>query len=860
MPNLYRQSSIFLGSLLLLLSFMLPANAEQIALKLIDGRPCARATVKYGNKSIEANVVLDLGVQAPIVLHSKTGKLLGVKRGGKITLLFDGVNETTFADMPVLTSGIRALETLTQEHAAELDEIPAVAIIGLSAFSNFVPQLDLPQNRLVLLPREEAGELAKAATLVLPLEQVGPRLFFTAIGPDGMKIRLQLRTSQYDTLIDEMVAALAGFDNGAIEQLYPIAKGQAESKENEEDASGESRSKDKKRLNLAGFVAFRPFDLSAVSEPKPDMIIGTNLLEHFRVAIDLNRKQLLWEQVGQPEYPTHERDFFTALVSEDAEGVEAFLTKNPDSRLAQEAGSKLLEFRLAEYPADAKALLRAIKSRASSTEMKRRATTLLTLADNWLGGEREDRYTLATNALQLALNCSRDDLDATASHRIQARLGRIAYTEGDLRTARRHLLSAAFGLPRDPQVNLWLGELYEAMKKPTRAWSRYLQATLAKDAPLEAYIGLGRLNRDPVFRDRFSMRDAAELLEGRIETFHPKRHYIQEKKEFPQHVKLVELFTNIDDTEETHAAEAALDAIGEYFDIETAKEPVAVLEYHIKAAKPDPLAVPFSQARADFYTVVDAPVAVFDGTESSYDYGKPEEIVPVYEAYIELARSKAKCVAPKVTLSGKVKRDKRQLTGKIVVRKFSGRTGTTVLKQGDDPKKDDPKKDDSKKKVDSVRSLNDSTLHVVVCESVVMVPGGNGRVLHRYVVRGSLTPDDGLPLAIKVKKGEAPFTFEVNLDTKKLTEELAQHMSELEKQNGVSLVMKPDYVDAREVILVAFVQNMTTQEILGVTTIRPTACTASGSFNQEPRPSYQEPRPVVAGVNYRLNTSKEATR
>lgn len=804
MPKPFRSSCVVIGSLLLLGLSTLSARAEQIALKLVDGRPCFRATIQCGSKSVEANVVLDLGVQAPIVLHSKTGKLLGVEPGGNITLLIEGVNEATFANMPVLTSGVRALETLTQEHAAELDEIPAVAVIGLPAFAEFVPQLDLPQGRLVLLPDAEAGELAQSATLILPLEQSNGRLFFSALGPDDMKMRLQLRTSQYDTLIDQTVAALAGADNGAIDHLYPIAKakteenGATENQEIIEEATAADTAKAEEvtnRLNLAEFVAFRPTDLSEGIEPRPDVLVGTNLLEHFRVTIDTRRKQLLWEQVVTPRYPTEERDYFTALVQEDADGIEAFLTKNPDSRLAQEAGAQLLDLRLAEYPADRETMVRAIQLRASSTPEKRRATTLLTLADSWLTGQREDRYALATASLQLALESARNDLDATASHHIQARLGRIAYDEGDYRAARRRLLSAAFGLPRDPQVNLWLGNLYEAMKKPTRAWSRYLQATLAKNAPLEAYVGLGRLNRDPDFRDRFSMRDAVELLEGRLETFYPKQHYIQEKKKFPKHVKLVELFTNIDDAEKTHAAEAALDALGEYFDVETSSEPIALLEYHIKTDKPDPLTVPFSQARADFYTVVDAPTAIFDGTESAFDYGTANEIVPVYGAYLELARSAgdgddATPSEAKATLSGKVQQDKRVLTGQVEVRA-------------------------------KATDIEGTVLHVVVCESVVMVPGGNSRVLHRYVVRGSLTPHEGIPLASKIKDGEEAFTFDIRLDAESLAKDLGEHMNQIEKEYGVSLVMKPDYVDAREVILVALVQDTATQEILGVTTIRP---------------------------------------
>ena len=130
-----------------------------------------------------------------------------------------------------------------------------------------------------------------------------------------------------------------------------------------------------------------------------------------------------------------------------------------------------------------------------------------------------------------------------------------------------------------------------------------------------------------------------DLKEGRIDAFHPKRHYVQDKKTFPEHGKLVELFTN-SNMKSTHAAEAAFDAIAEYFDVETSDDPVAVLEYHVTfSGRSDPLAVSFSKARADFYGVKRVPAAIFDGTRSSHAAGTKDEIISVYESYLKLARS-----------------------------------------------------------------------------------------------------------------------------------------------------------------------------------------------------------------------------
>ena len=794
-----RRFLVAIGSLLLLLFATATADAEQFSLKLIDGRPCFRATVYKGKQPLQANIVLDLGMQTSIVLHENTAKMFKLKPGEKISVVVPGVHKATFANLSPKVAKVDMLSRLTQQHASELNEVPAVAIMGLPAFSKVVPQFDLLQNRVVLLPSDDVTDLAKSVENIFPYKVKDGKMTFEALGPKDKKMLVQFSTLYQDTLIDAKVAAELGAANGDIKTLIPVSKKEGGNGQGamEPEATEGAEAKEK-GINFAKFVAFRPAKLRPGS---PNLIIGTNLLSSFRVTIDTSHKQLLWEQVAKPRFPAHERDFFTAMVEGNAEAVEKYLTRYPRSRLSQEGCAKLLELRLAEHPTNRDAVERAVEMLVVATEPKRRASTLIGFADKWLASDRPDRGTLALIALEMALKHSRNDLDATASHRIQARIGHIAYKEGDFRLAKRRLLSAAFGLPKDAQVNLWLGELYEAQKQPVRAWSRYLQATLAKQPPLDAYVGLGRLNRDQEFRNRFSMRDAAELLEGRCVAHHPKLHYDQDQKKFPHHVKLVELFSNIHDPKKTHGAEAAFDAIGEYFDIDVKDKdaPVALLEYHVNARAPDPLDVSFSKARAKFYALKKVPTAIFDGTRSSDAASDdPKKIPTVYEAYLKEVRSatKAKPATAKLAIFGKVRRKEQKLTGQVTV---------TQEKAGT------PEKGDLKKAV----------LHVVICESYVMSPGAAGRVLHRYVVRGALTPEEGMPLEAKLKEGKGTVSFDIDLDTKAFSEKLLEHMNQLEKLNKNALIIKPNYVDPKEVTFIALVQDTGTKEILGTTVLRP---------------------------------------
>lgn len=747
------------------------AIGADIHLNVIDGKLCARCTLSGPRASIPANVTIDLGLPVPLVVHERTAGLLGLSRGSPAGLKFDGVQ---LSDLPATPMELAVLEELTREHASELADIPAVAVVGLPAFADYTPQLEIAERVLRLLPRANVGETGDALAgiahgtgpavegrvergpaqasagdegWVIPYEAQGPGYWLAGVGPGEFRLRVQFSTAQHDTVIDATVADLLGAAGGDLDRLTlgPV--------------------------NIAGYVALRPEDLSTTPEPHPDVVLGTNLLALFRVAIDTVNRKMQFEQVREARFPEEERAYFMARADEDADAIERFLQDHGTSRLAREAARRLLALRLDEYPPDRERIGRAMRWQVAAARPERRAETMLALADELLAGSAEDKYLLASEALKLGLEQAPHDLNARAGHEIHARLGMIALRQDDLREARRHLLSAAFGLPRDPSVNLWLGEVYERLGKPVRAWSRYVQAAISDDPPDEALAGLDRLNRDAAFRASFSMMDAAELLEGRILEFHPAARYGQETAAGGTPVHLVELFTCIDHPP-TQAAELASGGLAEYFE----GNDVAIIEYHLPNPEPDPLASDVGLARAAWYQVGATPTAFFDGVASLDQGGGERDVYAVFSAYRSASRAGHDDGGWR--FDGRATLSDGRIHGEIGL---TGPSGGDTLR-----------------------------LHVVLCEKLVMAPGANGLFLHRQVARAALSPDDGFA----IPSGPSRRLFAVHADLAKVAAGSEETILSMEKKHGIEFKVHPTYVDGRACTLVAFLQDYHTKQVL----------------------------------------------
>lgn len=731
-------------------------HESQIRFRVVDGKLCARCTIRCTDRSIPANVVIDLGTRAPLLLHERTAAQLGLKVDKPVELRFD--SGVVLAGLRGLSVALRSLEELTRDYAPALGELPAVAIVGLPAFEGYRPRLDVAEGELRLLPETDAsGDGPDAAlavpapdTVTVPYEEERYGIWLSGVAAGGFNVRVRFATADYDTLIDATTADLAGAPGGDLDQLL-IGP-----------------------LNIAEYVALRPTDLSEMPAPRPDVILGTQLLSYFRVEVDSRNRRIAFEPMRKPRLPTEERQFFIAMVAEDADAIETFLNRHPTSRLVADASRMLLDLRLDEYEPAAGAIQRAVRLRAGSVPAERRATVMVELADRILSSHRDDRYDLATYILDVGLEYASLDLNAKAPYQLQARLGWVALQRGELKQARRHLLSAAFGMPRDPDVNLWMGEFYERSGKLTRAWSRYVQAMIADDPPPAALEGLNRLNRDPAFRASFTMEDAEQLLEGRMLEFHaPERFRAADGDEAVGHVQLVELFSCVDHAP-TLAPELAFAGLAEFY----SDTDVAFVEYHVAMPDTDPLVSAVGATRAAFYEVPSAPMALFDGGRAVTDGGADRDIHRLYQAY-----QAASHLRPP---------PRREWSVAVSAARVGDEIDTTVVVVGPEA------------------AAKPVRVFALLCEKGVMARGANGVVLHRHVARAWLSPSEGWP----VEAGGTRRTYTARADVGAVSDELEQLLGAAEATMGVEFLMRPTYVDASACRVVAMVQDGQTRRVL----------------------------------------------
>jgi hypothetical protein len=375
---------------------------------------------------------------------------------------------------------------------------------------------------------------------------------------------------------------------------------------------------------------------------------------------------------------------------------------------------------------------------------------------------------LVEHALQLAIRESSKAIKQTSIHDVHVRIGRRAFAKGDINLARRHLLSAAFGMPRNAECNFWLGEVYQKTGKLRRAWSRYFQALLdeklEKEDPLRAQAleRLTALNRDPEFRKDFNMIDAEEYMAGRLANseFHAETRYRFVKNRHPHRARMAELF--VDSSRELGGGmELAFQALSEFFDDE-----LVLVSWHLN----DPMHSEAAHKRLAFYQKPSAPLVVIDGTtlfnEPLGDGKKPAEDAARH--YPLLRDACLPATAPDSTawkISGGIQADGGRL-----------KVGISV---------------------DGGGSSGGLRLVVVLCERSVMAVEGNGVYFHHHVARELLTPADGVALGDVVKT-----PIEVGIDVTELRKRSASH------------------IDPRQLVAVAFVQRRDDSVILSARTFR----------------------------------------
>ena len=237
-------------------------------------------------------------------------------------------------------------------------------------------------------------------------------------------------------------------------------------------------------------------------------------------------------------FPADEAAYYGMARGDDRLGdLAAFLGAWPQSDFCREAARELFTLAMDQRPPNLTLIVQAGETAVRSAAAGRRGQEALEL----LAEVPDDQawHSLRQQIAGFALPLARQDRDPDARRTLQMHLGILAHRRGDLREARRQLLSAVFAMPTDGAANLALGSLYETMDQLERARSRYFLALLQRTTRVEAWLAMERVHRrigDGVLREFLD-----EMADGRVPALHPLPR--EPRRDPTGRVVFVEIFT-----------------------------------------------------------------------------------------------------------------------------------------------------------------------------------------------------------------------------------------------------------------------------------------------------------------------------
>jgi len=734
-----------------------PVISRDIVAKNIGGLPVLRCKIRCQSNEIEAHLMFDLSLDVPFQIHKSSLQGLGLNsataKHEKVDISFGKAIE--LKGIPIVSERYPLLELHTKLHAAALAEVPVVGFIGPAAFNSDVIELDMAKELL----RTMTIATAQAQELEMPYELMSCGIVVNGTGPAAVPVRAVVTTRSHDSVLAPSLLKVA-------------------------------RDKDLKpntlKIGEVDWAARSAMRFEALDETWPqavNAVIGADALTNSTATVWPKRKMIALRPGPTAPFPDQEQQYFIALADRNPDAVAKFIETGPRRRLLDEACLRLCVIRLEDPKSTLAALKSALETLAGKYSPDRRSEMLLNLADALEQIRHEHREELVEHALGLAVRESSQATKQTAVHDVRVRIGRRALAKGDLEQARRHLLSAAFGMPKNAECNYWLGEVYQKTGKLRRAWSRYFQALLdeklEKDDPLraQALARLTELNHDPEFRKTFNMTDAEEYMAGRLAVaeFHAETRYRFVRNRHPHHARMAELF--VDSSQELGGGmELAFQSLAEFFEDE-----IVLVAWHLD----DPLHSEASRKRLAFYQKKSAPLAVIDG-KTRFDTALGKGKKPAEDAILHYPQLRDACLpehAPEATdwnIDGTINADGDHLKLGVSVAGGASPEGLRLV--------------------------------VALCERAVMAVEGNGVFFHHYVARDLLTPADGLALDQVAK---APV-------------ELAIKMDDLRKRTAAALPARyrsaaesnAPYIDANQLFAVAFVQRGSDSAILAAKTFR----------------------------------------
>lgn len=745
-----------------LVAFASSVDAQRpvrIPVQVVEEKLVVRCDVSTRFRRIPANLFVEFDANAGLQLHNQAAA--GIRSefpdgsAVPITVHLPGM-EMTVERREIGDDEL--LDDFTKWYSRELGENAVVGTIGAKLLEQYHAVIDLDAGFVELSPpRERAERLPEdvEGSTTLPITLSNRVVWIPARYGDGEPAAYGIGTSRWDSTVDRDLCWSTGAPDG---DVGPVRLGD---------------------VNVTSYVPLRPADVHYVHTDGALGLTGLGLLHHFRVEIDRVNRWVRLTPTAPAAFADEERAFFEAEAHEDADAVAAFVAAHPDSRLTFEAANLLLDLHLIDGGWDGDAIVAALRAIDGNCIGDLRATSALeVMARCEAFGFPEHLVT----AGEIGIEGGRDDRYPNAVHEIHAKLGRVLLDEDEDRRAWKHLLSAAFGLPEDGEINYHLGRYYEKQGRLNRAYSRYVQAVIRPESGPRALAALQRVQ--PLLgEEAFSVDVVERMIAGKVRSFGAASVYEPDAEHDVGRVVLVEFFTNAYLGDEVRGAIGGAlgnEGLLDHFEPES----VAFLSYHLPEPSPDPLVNELSEMRATSMNL-DAPVYhVVDGQARGPGAGRFRDAEGIYNAV-------RGAILSRLTQPTDYELECEAVLEDGVLR------GTL---RGYGP------------------ARSGLQMELIVAEGGVLFPGSSQVVVHRMLARGSALPSIA---GVDYDPADGVHEVEFERDLADLARENEEFLDALERRGIGTVPRMSGTIDPEQVWLVAVMRHAYSQEVVQALQIQP---------------------------------------
>ena len=360
--------------------------------------------------------------------------------------------------------------------------------------------------------------------------------------------------------------------------------------------------------------------------------------------------------------------------------------------------------------------------------------------------------------------------------RYQDTLGRIYWKQGKNKLARTYLKQALSNDPELSSAMIVLARIADSAGDHKTAVEYFTSA--AVKTPLKK---ADRQLMETAYRATHhdSLAGLEDLLDSKYRKLNAGLHFdhYQTTPKRTSRTALAELFTG-SGCGPCVAADLGFDGLLERYK----RQDVVVLVYHLHIPLPDPMTNPATVDRGKYYGVPGTPTPVVDGFKLPSSGGSREMTKNFFDRVNPKIETELESPAQaQIALTG-------GLTGDVVKANVA---------------------------VDQVRAPSaDLKIQLALAEEEIRYTGENGVRFHPMVVR-SLAGKDGNGFSLSAS---GPTTIEWTFDVKAMSDQLKKYLDTYEQTghrgDSFSFSDKKYQVDAGNLALVAFVQNMKTKAVL----------------------------------------------